>query len=90
MRAAARFRPCNIGDQTLVPGQCNNLYIFPAMGLAIYATQANRVTDEMFIAAARAVAEQVTQADLESGLIYPPQSDDPRNRNARRASASRR
>jgi malate dehydrogenase (oxaloacetate-decarboxylating)(NADP+) len=50
------------------------VYIFPAIGLAVYATGAKRVTDEMFIAAARAVAEQVTQAELDIGLIYPPQS----------------
>jgi malate dehydrogenase (oxaloacetate-decarboxylating)(NADP+) len=61
-------------DRTLVPGQGNNVYIFPAIGMAVYATSAKRITDEMFIAAARAVAEQVAQADLEMGLIYPPQS----------------
>ncbi len=68
------FRPVLYRDRTIVPGQCNNMYVFPAMGLAIYATHASRVTDEMFIAAARAVAEQVTAADLDTGLIYPPQS----------------
>jgi len=44
------------------------------MGMAVLATQAKRVTEEMFIVAAKAVAEQVTDADLASGLIYPPQS----------------
>lgn len=67
---AVRYR-----DQTFVPGQCNNMYIFPAIGLAVYATRARRVTREMFIAAAQAVAEQVTAADLARGLIYPPQSN---------------
>ena len=43
------------------------------MGMAVYATQATRVTDETFIVAARAVAEQVTNGELASGLIYPPQ-----------------
>ena len=68
------FPPVQYRDRTLMPGQCNNMYIFPAVGLAVYATQAKRVTDEMFIAAAEAVAEQVTAAELEGGLIYPPQS----------------
>ncbi len=68
------FAPVRHRDRTIVPGQCNNMYIFPAMGLAVYATQASRVTDEMFIAAAQAVAGQVTAADLDTGLIYPPQS----------------
>jgi malate dehydrogenase (oxaloacetate-decarboxylating)(NADP+) len=57
-----------------VPGQGNNVYIFPAMGMAVFATEATRVTDEMFLVAAQAVAEQVTEQDLALGLIYPPQS----------------
>ena len=68
------FAPVQCGEQRLVPGQCNNMYIFPAMGLAILATRAQRVTDEMFLAAARALAELVTPAELDSGLVYPPQS----------------
>lgn len=68
-----QFPPTRIGDKTYVTGQANNLYIFPAVGLAIYATRAKRVTDEMSITAAKAVADQVTQAELDSGLLYPPQ-----------------
>src|SRR5271156_4002038 len=68
------FPPVLLDGKTYVPGQGNNVYIFPAIGLAVYSTRATRVTDEMFIAAARAVAEQVTQIELDSGLIYPPQS----------------
>ncbi|MNE26810.1 putative NAD-dependent malic enzyme 2 [compost metagenome] len=41
------------------------------MGLAVFATEATRVTDEMFITAAEAVAEQITQEDFDNGLIYP-------------------
>jgi malate dehydrogenase (oxaloacetate-decarboxylating)(NADP+) len=69
------YQPVKFGGRTFVPGQGNNVYIFPAVGMAIYATQAKRVTDEMFLCAAAAVAEQVTQADLDMGLIYPPQSE---------------
>ncbi len=68
------FPPVRFGDRTFVPGQGNNVYIFPAIGLAVYATRAKRITDEMFIAAADAVAEQVTEAELAIGLVYPPQS----------------
>ena len=68
------FPPVEIGGRTFVPGQGNNVYIFPAMGMAVYATQSTRVTEEMFIIAAKAVAEQVSDASLETGLIYPPQS----------------
>ncbi|TMD61729.1 MAG: NAD-dependent malic enzyme [Chloroflexi bacterium] len=68
------FPPVHYRDRIFVPGQGNNVYIFPAIGMAVYATEATRVPDEAFIAAARGVAEQVTSADLEVGLIYPPQS----------------
>jgi malate dehydrogenase (oxaloacetate-decarboxylating)(NADP+) len=43
--------------------------------MAVYATRAKLITDEMFIAAARAVAEHVTRAELDIGLIYPPQTE---------------
>jgi malate dehydrogenase (oxaloacetate-decarboxylating)(NADP+) len=68
------FDPVKFEEKTFIPGQGNNVYIFPAMGMAVLATQSKRVTEEMFIVAAKAVAEQVTQEQLDSGLIYPPQS----------------
>jgi malate dehydrogenase (oxaloacetate-decarboxylating)(NADP+) len=68
------FPPLTVGAKRFVPGQGNNVYIFPAMGMAVYATEAKRVTDQMFIVAAKAVAEQVGQDSLDVGLIYPPQS----------------
>ncbi|MBW4692717.1 MAG: NAD-dependent malic enzyme [Lyngbya sp. HA4199-MV5] len=69
------FPPVKYGDKTFVSGQGNNVYIFPAMGMAVYATRAKRVTDEMFITAAKALAEQVSSSDLAVGLVYPPQSE---------------
>jgi malate dehydrogenase (oxaloacetate-decarboxylating)(NADP+) len=68
------FPPVEVGGRKFVPGQGNNVYIFPAMGMAVFATEATRVTEEMFIVAAQAVAEQVTEENLSTGLIYPPQS----------------
>jgi malate dehydrogenase (oxaloacetate-decarboxylating)(NADP+) len=65
------FAPVTVNGRTFTPGQGNNVFIFPAMGLAVLATEAKRVTDEMFIAAAEAVAEQITERDFEKGLIYP-------------------
>jgi malate dehydrogenase (oxaloacetate-decarboxylating)(NADP+) len=68
------FPPVEIDGRRFVPGQGNNVYIFPAMGMAVFATEAARVTEEMFIVAAKAVAEQVSEDNLSTGLIYPPQS----------------
>jgi Malic enzyme, NAD binding domain len=48
---------------------------FPAVGMAVYATQAKRVTDEMFIEAAHAVADQVSAEQLKLGMLFPPQSN---------------
>ena len=66
------FAPVTFEGKTFTPGQGNNVFIFPAIGLAVFATEAKRVTDEMFIVAAEAVAEQITEEDFENGLIYPP------------------
>lgn len=68
------FPPVEVAGKTFVPGQGNNVYIFPAMGMAVYVTEATRVTEEMFIVAAKAVAELVSDESLATGLIYPPQS----------------
>lgn len=60
---------------TFVPGQANNAYIFPGVGLGIVASGSARVTDEMFFAAAKALAQRVTENDLAVGRVYPPLSD---------------
>jgi malate dehydrogenase (oxaloacetate-decarboxylating)(NADP+) len=73
--AGVQFPPVNYKGQTRLPGQANNFYIFPAVGMAIFATQARRVTDEMFIEAAAAVADQVSAEQLKQGLLYPLQSN---------------
>jgi malate dehydrogenase (oxaloacetate-decarboxylating)(NADP+) len=69
-----QFPPVHFDGQMFLPSQANNLYVFPAVGMAIYATNAKRVTDEMFIEAAHAVADQVTPDRLKLGMLYPPQS----------------
>jgi malate dehydrogenase (oxaloacetate-decarboxylating)(NADP+) len=73
--AGVPFSPVTFKGQTFIPGQANNFYIFPAVAMAIYATEAKRVTDEMFIEAAKAVADQVSPELLKQGLLYPLQGD---------------
>jgi malate dehydrogenase (oxaloacetate-decarboxylating)(NADP+) len=70
-----QFPPVHLDGKTFLPSQANNLYIFPAVGMAIYATNASRVTDEMFIEAAHAVADQVSDQQLKLGMLFPPQSN---------------
>jgi malate dehydrogenase (oxaloacetate-decarboxylating)(NADP+) len=73
--AGIQFPPVRVDGKTLLPAQANNVYVFPAVGMAVVATQARRVTDEMFIVAAEAVAEQVKDDQLALGMLYPPQSN---------------
>jgi malate dehydrogenase (oxaloacetate-decarboxylating)(NADP+) len=54
------------------PSQTNNAYIFPGLGLAVVATGARRVTEGMFLAAARALAEQADDTLLAAGALFPP------------------
>ena len=73
--AGVQFSPVQYEGKTFLPGQANNFYIYPAVGLAVWATNTRRVTDEMFIEAARATANQVTDQQRELGLLFPLQKD---------------
>jgi malate dehydrogenase (oxaloacetate-decarboxylating)(NADP+) len=68
------FDPVNLGGVRYVPRQGNNSYIFPGVGLGVVAVRAARVTEEMFMAAARALAARVGEEDLAQGSLYPPLS----------------
>ena len=66
------FQPVEHGGWTFTPRQANNAYIFPGLGLGIIACGARRVTDEMFLSAARTLAAAVEGADLRRGALFPP------------------
>ena len=65
------FDPVTLAGCKHVPGQGNNVYIFPGVGLGVVATGARRVTDAMFIRAARTLASLVRESELAEGRVYP-------------------
>jgi malate dehydrogenase (oxaloacetate-decarboxylating)(NADP+) len=65
------FDPLTLNGKTFVPRQGNNSYVFPGIGLGAIVSRARHVTDEMFLAAAHALAEQVSESDLAQGSLYP-------------------
>ncbi len=65
------FNPVKMNGRLRFPGQGNNAYIFPGVGLGIVCTGARRVTDSMFIAAARTLASLIRENELAEGRIYP-------------------
>ena len=68
------FAEVKYGNKIHVPGQGNNVYIFPGVGLGAIVSGSTRVTNEMFLAASHSLAKQVSEFDLERGCIYPPLS----------------
>lgn len=73
--AGVQFPPVKFGGKTYLPTQANNVYIFPAVCMAVYVTAAMRVPDELFIEAAKALSDLVTSHQLDQGLLLPPQKD---------------
>ncbi len=65
------FSPVTHLGRTHTPGQGNNVYIFPGIGLAAVACSIRHITDEMFLTAAKCLAGQVSETDLNKGCIYP-------------------
>jgi malate dehydrogenase (oxaloacetate-decarboxylating)(NADP+) len=65
------FDPVRLNGQTFVPRQGNNSYIFPGVGLGAIASGTRLVTDEMFMSAAKTLANLVPKSDLDQGSLYP-------------------
>lgn len=69
------FPPVHYGGKTIPIAQCNNVFIFPAMGLAVVASRARRVTNGMMLAAARTLAENSPALKDSSASLLPPLTD---------------
>ncbi|HEX7035667.1 MAG TPA: NAD-dependent malic enzyme [Pseudomonadales bacterium] len=65
------FAPVQLGERAVHIGQGNNVFVFPAIGLGALLARAREVSDEMITRAAGALAEQITEQELEQGLLYP-------------------
>jgi malate dehydrogenase (oxaloacetate-decarboxylating)(NADP+) len=67
----SQVAPVTYEDRVYAPGQANNCHIFPGVGMGLLVSRARRVTDDMFLAASRALAAQVSDADLKQGRLFP-------------------
>jgi len=73
--AGSPFADIKWGERTLVTSQCNNLYVFPGVGLGALVAKAPKVTHEMFLAASRALSAMVTPDQAAHGHLLPPMAD---------------
>ncbi|KAL3840856.1 hypothetical protein ACJIZ3_025447 [Penstemon smallii] len=69
------FSPVEYNGKFYASGQANNAYIFPGFGLGLIISGAIRVHDDMLLAASETLAAQVSQENLDNGLLYPPFSN---------------
>ena len=69
------FDAVELNGKTHQPGQGNNAYVFPGIGLGAIACNAKNINDGMFLAAAESLAHQVSQKNLDAGTLYPPLSE---------------
>ena len=65
------FDPVTVSGKTFKPSQCNNMFIFPGVGLGVLLAKAKIVTDDMFYVAAKALATALTDSEREAGMCFP-------------------
>ncbi|CAG9298106.1 malate dehydrogenase (oxaloacetate-decarboxylating)(NADP+) [Celerinatantimonas diazotrophica] len=73
--AGVQFPDFELNGKLHRPGQANNFYIYPAIGLATYVAKPKRLNDECFIVAAHAVADQINPEMREQGMLFPSQDN---------------
>jgi len=65
------YAPVELNGKTLVPGQGNNMYIFPGLGFGAWLCQSTKVSTRMITIAAMTLADMASQDDLAAGCMYP-------------------
>ena len=73
--AGVQFPDVTLDGKTFHPGQANNFYVYPAIGLATYVARPRRLTDACFIVAAQGTADQVDCSLRAKGMLYPSQEN---------------
>jgi malate dehydrogenase (oxaloacetate-decarboxylating)(NADP+) len=73
--AGVQFPDVTLDGKVFHPGQANNFYVYPAVALATYVAKPRRITDECFIVAAQATADQVDSSLREKGMLFPSQAN---------------
>lgn len=68
------FPPFVYKGHTFYPGQGNNAYIFPGVALGVILGRIFHIKEEIFLLAAKAIADKVSDADIKRGSLYPPLS----------------
>uniref|UniRef100_A0A8C5CTL0 Malic enzyme n=1 Tax=Gadus morhua TaxID=8049 RepID=A0A8C5CTL0_GADMO len=69
------FDAVTLNDRVYIPGQGNNAYIFPGVALAVILSGVRHISDTVFLEAAKTLAEQVSDNELQEGRLYPPLSE---------------
>ena len=73
--AGVQFPDVTLDGKTFHPGQANNFYVYPAIGLATYVARPRKLTDACFIAAAQGTADQIDATQRAKGMLYPSQAN---------------
>lgn len=65
------FPSCGWRGETMEPGQGNNMYVFPGIGLGAILARVKTISDKMIEASALALSDAMTQEEQATGLLYP-------------------